>query len=162
MITVDSATPHITTTPITVRVSWPGPAEATSGTAPMTVVKAVIMIGRSRLEAPCATASSNNRSVKRTCWHSGLMVGAAGDWCRGRLADQAFESGAAQGKAGDLVGALKVSTFDHGIDEKTATERVGSVVRVFDLRDGVEETILRIDGGFDTGKGAVPLTVVVV
>jgi renalase len=35
---------------------------------------------------------------------SGLMVGAAGDWCRGRLADQAFESGAALGKA--MVDAL--------------------------------------------------------
>lgn len=33
-----------------------------------------------------------------------LMVGAAGDWCRGRLADQAFESGAALGKA--MVDAL--------------------------------------------------------
>ncbi len=35
---------------------------------------------------------------------SDLMVGAAGDWCRGRLADQAFESGAALGKA--MVDAL--------------------------------------------------------
>ncbi len=35
---------------------------------------------------------------------SDLMVGAAGDWCRGRLADQAFESGAAVGKA--MVDAL--------------------------------------------------------
>ena len=35
---------------------------------------------------------------------SSLMVGAAGDWCRGRLADQAFESGAALGKA--MVDAL--------------------------------------------------------
>jgi predicted NAD/FAD-dependent oxidoreductase len=30
---------------------------------------------------------------------SSLVVGAAGDWCRGRLADQAYESGAAFGKA---------------------------------------------------------------
>ncbi len=35
---------------------------------------------------------------------SGLMVAAAGDWCRGRSADQAFESGAALGKA--MVDAL--------------------------------------------------------
>jgi renalase len=35
---------------------------------------------------------------------SNLMVGAAGDWCRGRLADQAFESGAGLGKA--MVDAL--------------------------------------------------------
>ena len=32
------------------------------------------------------------------------MVGAAGDWCRGRLADQAFESGAGLSKA--MVDAL--------------------------------------------------------
>ncbi|MFY0612816.1 MAG: FAD-dependent oxidoreductase [Hyphomicrobiaceae bacterium] len=35
---------------------------------------------------------------------SELMVGAAGDWCRGRLAEQAFESGAALGRA--MVDAL--------------------------------------------------------
>lgn len=35
---------------------------------------------------------------------SDRMVGAAGDWCRGRLADQAFDSGAALGKA--MIDAL--------------------------------------------------------
>lgn len=35
---------------------------------------------------------------------SEFMVGTAGDWCRGRLAEQAFESGAALGKA--MVDAL--------------------------------------------------------